>query len=38
MCAEVAERFREGVRSIEGAMIARRASETEYSLIRLIGG
>ena len=38
MCAEVGVRFMDGVRTVEGAMIARRASETEYDLIRLIGG
>jgi aminoglycoside phosphotransferase (APT) family kinase protein len=38
MCAEVAARFRDGVRSVEGAMIARRASETEFDLARLILG
>lgn len=38
MCAEVGARFAEGVRSVEGAMIARRASETEYDLVRLMQG
>lgn len=36
MCAEVCQTFRDGVRSVEGAMIARRASETEFDLLRLL--
>jgi aminoglycoside phosphotransferase (APT) family kinase protein len=36
MCAEVGQTFLEGVRSVEGAMIARRASETEFDLLRLL--
>lgn len=36
MCAGVGARFAAGVRSIEGALIARRASETEFDLMRLI--
>lgn len=36
MCAEVGKTFADGVRSVEGAMIARRASETEFDLLRLL--
>jgi len=36
MCAEVGKTFEDGVRSVEGAMIARRASETEFDLLRLL--
>jgi len=36
MCAEVGARFVGGVRSVEGGMIARRASETEYDLLALM--
>lgn len=36
MCAEVGARFAGGVRSVEGGMIARRASETEYDLLALM--
>lgn len=36
MCAEVGKTFSDGVRSVEGAMIARRASETEFDLLRLL--
>lgn len=36
MCAEVGKTFSDGVRTVEGAMIARRASETEFDLLRLL--
>ena len=36
MCAGVAEAFVEGSRSIEAGVIARRASETEFDLLRLL--
>lgn len=36
MCAGVGARFAGGVRSVEGGMIARRASETEYDLLALM--
>lgn len=36
MCAEVGATFMGGTRSVEGAMIARRASETEFDLLRLL--
>ncbi len=36
MCAGVGARFEGGVRSVEGALIARRASETEFDLMRLL--
>ena len=36
MCGEVGKTFADGVRSVEGAMIARRASETEFDLLRLL--
>jgi len=36
MCAGVGARFAAGVRTIEGALIARRASETEFDLMRLL--
>jgi aminoglycoside phosphotransferase (APT) family kinase protein len=36
MCAGVAEAFIEGNRSIEAGVIARRASETEFDLMRLL--
>jgi len=36
MCAEVGKTFMDGVRTVEGAMIARRASETEFDLLRLL--
>ena len=36
MCAGVAEAFVEGSRSIEAGVIARRASETEFDLMRLL--
>jgi len=36
MCAGVAEAFIEGSRSIEAGVIARRASETEFDLMRLL--
>ncbi|WP_188643851.1 phosphotransferase family protein [Tsuneonella deserti] len=36
MCAGVAEAFLEGSRSIEAGVIARRASETEFDLMRLL--
>ena len=36
MCAEVGTTFMQGVRSVEGAMIAHRASETEFDLMRLL--
>ena len=36
MCAQVAKRFGDGQRSVESAVIARRASETEFDLLRLI--
>jgi aminoglycoside phosphotransferase (APT) family kinase protein len=36
MCAEVAQTFMQGVRTVEGAMIGRRASETEFDLLRLL--
>ena len=36
MCAEVGTTFLDGVRSVEGGMIARRASETEFDLLRLL--
>lgn len=38
MCAEVGARFAGGVRTVEGAMIARRASEVEWDLVQLIAG
>ena len=36
MCAEVGKTFADGVCSVEGAMIARRASECEFDLLRLL--
>lgn len=36
MCAEAGRNFMEGVRTVEGAMIARRASETEFDLLQLL--
>lgn len=36
MCAEVGKTFLDGVHTLEGAMIARRASETEFDLLRLL--
>ncbi len=36
MCAGVAQAFEEGERSLESAVIARRASETEFDLLRLL--
>jgi aminoglycoside phosphotransferase (APT) family kinase protein len=36
MCAGVARAFEEGQRTLEGAVIARRASETEFDLLRLL--
>lgn len=36
MCAGVGTTFMNGVRTVEGAMIARRASETEFDLLRLL--
>jgi hypothetical protein len=36
MCAGVAEAFVESSRSIEAGVIARRASETEFDLMRLL--
>lgn len=36
MCAEVGKTFADGVRSVESAMIARRASEAEFDLLRLL--
>ena len=36
MCAGVAEAFADGGRSIEAGVIARRASETEFDLMRLL--
>jgi aminoglycoside phosphotransferase (APT) family kinase protein len=36
MCAGVAEAFLDGSRSIEAGVIARRASETEFDLMRLL--
>lgn len=36
MCAGVGARFAQGVRTVEGALIARRASETEFDLMRLL--
>jgi len=36
MCAGVAAQVMEGQRSLEGAVIARRASETEFDLMRLL--
>lgn len=36
MCAGVGKEFAAGTRSVEGAVIARRASETEFDLMRLL--
>ena len=36
MCAEAGRNYMQGVRTVEGAMIARRASETEFDLMRLL--
>ncbi|MCA8892148.1 phosphotransferase family protein [Hyphomonas sp.] len=36
MCAEAGRNFMQGVRTVEGAMIARRASETEFDLLQLL--
>lgn len=36
MCAEAGRNFMDGVRTVEGAMIARRASETEFDLLQLL--
>lgn len=36
MCAEAGGNFMDGVRTVEGAMIARRASETEFDLLQLL--
>lgn len=36
MCAGVAKEFMEGSRTIEGGVIARRASETEFDLMRML--
>ena len=36
MCAGVGARFATGVRTVEGALIARRTSETEFDLMRLL--
>lgn len=36
MCAGVGKEFEAGNRSVEGAVIARRASETEFDLMRLL--
>ncbi len=36
MCAGVAKAFIDGARTIEGAIIARRASETEFDLMRML--
>ena len=36
MCAGVAKEFMEGSRTIEGGAIARRASETEFDLMRML--
>ncbi len=36
MCAGVGKQFEAGSRSVEGAVIARRASETEFDLMRLL--
>lgn len=36
MCAGAAKAFMDGARSLEGAVIARRASETEFDLMRML--
>lgn len=36
MCAGAARAFMDGARSVEGAVIARRASETEFDLMRML--
>ncbi|MEZ5946974.1 MAG: phosphotransferase family protein [Hyphomonas sp.] len=36
MCAEAGANYMRGIRTVEGAMIARRASETEFDLLRLL--
>ena len=36
MCAQVGRNFTDGTRSVESAVIARRASETEFDLLQLI--
>ncbi|WP_095010864.1 phosphotransferase family protein [Tsuneonella mangrovi] len=36
MCSGVAQAFMDGSRSVEGGVIARRASETEFDLMRLL--
>lgn len=36
MCAGAAKAFMDGARSVEGAVIARRASETEFDLMRML--
>jgi aminoglycoside phosphotransferase (APT) family kinase protein len=36
MCAGAGRAFMEGARSVEGAVIARRASETEFDLMRML--
>ena len=36
ICAEVGARFADGVRTVEGGLIARRASEAEYDIMQLI--
>ena len=36
MCAGAAKAFLEGSRTVEGGVIARRASETEFDLMRLL--
>jgi len=36
MCAGAARAFMDGARSLEGAVIARRASETEFDLMRML--
>jgi aminoglycoside phosphotransferase (APT) family kinase protein len=36
MCADAGRTFAAGARSVEGAMIARRASEAEFDLLRLL--
>lgn len=36
MCAGVARAFLDGARTIEGGVIARRASETEFDLMRML--